>query len=202
MAVRPGRRGLRITQKVSWWGECICCSFLFCCWLVDWFPCFWSKGWCGCESSCTSLLTFAVRLRRYRYYDAVGQEPAYPFGFGLSYTSFDYSSLAISGSISADTNASVTFDVLNTGARAGSAVPQLYLAFPASAGEPPQVLRGFAKVRLNPGEKQTISLPLSQADVSIWDVATHQWAAVSGEFTVVLSEHSRAPVATLLLNVQ
>lgn len=95
----------------------------------------------------------------YRWYDARGIQPAYPFGFGLSYTSFAFSDLRIDGT-------RVTFTVRNTGARRGAAVPQLYVGLP---GGPPWQLRGFTKVWLDPGASETVTLTLTDRDLSSWD---------------------------------
>eukprot|EP00756_Hemistasia_phaeocysticola_P001534 Hpha_TRINITY_DN11078_c0_g1::TRINITY_DN11078_c0_g1_i1::g.93024::m.93024/K05349/bglX; beta-glucosidase len=111
----------------------------------------------------------------YRWYTAHDVHPKYPFGHGLSYASFSFSSL--SASIS-----SVSFVVENTARREGVAVPQLYLQFPSSAGEPPQQLKGFKKLALNPGEKSHVTLPLSSRDLSVWDDVAHDWRQVKGTF--------------------
>jgi len=127
----------------------------------------------------------------YRWFDAAGVTPAFPFGFGLSYTTFAFSALEVQGQISATANASIGFTVTNTGIRQGAAVPQLYLAFPAAAGEPPQVLRGFVKVALDPGRSQRVSLPLSLADASVWDTAAQRWRGFAGIFGVIVGVSSR-----------
>jgi len=120
----------------------------------------------------------------YRFYDAHGLSPAFPFGHGLSFTSFEYSGIAA-------TRTGVTFSVRNTGAVAGSEIPQLYLAFPASAGEPPMQLKGFKKVALDAGQSAQVSLSLNDRDLSTWNVATHDWAVASGTFTAHVGASSR-----------
>jgi len=120
----------------------------------------------------------------YRWYDAHKKEPAFPFGHGLSYTSFAYAELTVQG-------LSVNFTVTNTGDIDGAEVAQLYLAFPSAAGEPPKVLRRFAKVNLMPGEHQTVSFTLKDADVSIWDTGVHGWRKVAGEYGVLVGSSSR-----------
>jgi beta-glucosidase len=126
----------------------------------------------------------------YRWFDANGVAPRFPFGHGLSYTSFAYSSLDIDTTGSAP-SVVVTFEVKNTGARDGREVPQLYLAFPAAAGEPVRVLRGFASVELAAGASAPVRLELSPRDMSIWDVAAYAWALQRGEFTVSVGASSR-----------
>lgn len=101
----------------------------------------------------------------YRWFDAQDLAPAYPFGFGLSYTSFAYSDLRVAGR-------DVTFTVRNTGARRGAAVPQLYVALPpvgAAAVQPPWQLRGADKVWLEPGEARDVTLRLDDRALSSWD---------------------------------
>uniref|UniRef100_A0A7S1WDL8 Probable beta-glucosidase G n=1 Tax=Alexandrium catenella TaxID=2925 RepID=A0A7S1WDL8_ALECA len=123
----------------------------------------------------------------YRYYDAhnISFTQGFPFGHGLSYTSFAYSGLSVSGR-------QVGFTVKNTGSLAGREVAQLYLAFPSAAGEPLRQLKGFRKTALlAPNAEERVSFTLSTRDTSIWDVPTHRWAAVSGMFGVHVGSSSR-----------
>jgi beta-glucosidase len=108
--------------------------------------------------------------------------PRFPFGYGLSYTTFNYSSLSVSATSSG--GAKITFVVKNTGAIAGTEIPQVYLGYPASAGEPPMVLRGFDEVDLAVGQSSTVEIDLSQRDMSIWDVVGQKWSKPSGTFTI------------------
>jgi beta-glucosidase len=124
----------------------------------------------------------------YRWYDAKNVAPLFPFGHGLSYTTFEYSNLTVTGS---GRQGSIRFNVRNSGKVAGSEVPQLYLGYPLSAGEPPKVLRGFQKITLTPGQSQSVSFTLGTRDVSIWDVVKHDWASVSGTFDVLVGASSR-----------
>lgn len=98
-------------------------------------------------------------LLDYRYMDAQSITPRFEFGFGLSYTTFAYSSLSITGSAGTYT---ISFQVKNSGAVAGTEKPQLYLAYPAAAGEPKKVLRGFEEVPLAVGATQAVSLTLDK----------------------------------------
>jgi len=122
----------------------------------------------------------------YRYYDAFGLEPAYPFGHGLSYTTFSYSSLAVN-----TVALTVSFTLHNVGARDGAEVAQLYLAYPPSAGEPPRVLRGFRKVSLAAGKSETVTFQLEKQDLSVWSVTAHDWAEVKGTYGVHVGASSR-----------
>jgi beta-glucosidase len=120
----------------------------------------------------------------YRWYDEHRVDPAFPFGFGLSFTTFNYSSLKA-------TPTKVSFVVTNTGLVTGTEVTQLYLAFPPSAGEPPQQLKGFQKVTLGPGKSAQVTINLQPRSFSIWSVDKHEWAVVSGEFGVKVGGSSR-----------
>jgi hypothetical protein len=120
----------------------------------------------------------------YRWYDAKNITPAFPFGFGLSYTSFAYSNLSA-------TPTGVSATVTNTGRRAGIAVPQLYLGFPTAAGEPPKQLRGFQRVSLGPGKSQRVTFPLDSRSFSHWDTAAGNWAITPGCYDVLVGASSR-----------
>jgi len=120
----------------------------------------------------------------YRWYATHGVKPRFPFGFGLSYTNFSLSNLAINGK-------TVSVNLANTGKRDGAEVVQLYLGFPAAAGEPPIQLKGFQKVMLKAGASQSVSFTLVARDLSIWNMATHSWEAQTGTFTVYVGTSSQ-----------
>jgi beta-glucosidase len=122
----------------------------------------------------------------YRWYDANGITPAFPFGYGLSYTSFEYGNLRV-------TPTSVSFDVKNVGTRAGSDTPQLYLGLPSAPGvpEPPKELKGFKRVTLAPGATQRVTLPVSTRDLSYWNTAAGDWRVAPGCVSVVVGHSSR-----------
>ena len=124
------------------------------------------------------------------WYDANNVTPRFAFGHGLSYTAFNYSGLVIDTGLEAP-NVTVTFDVYNVGARDGEEVAQLYIEFPAAAGEPPQVLRGFAKYLIPQGFGQAIQLALTPRDLSIWDVDAYSWQLQKGTFGVAVGASSR-----------
>jgi beta-glucosidase len=95
----------------------------------------------------------------YRYMDEMGITPRFEFGFGLSYTTFAYSSLSISSSSDTYT---ISFTVANSGSLAGTEKPQLYLGYPTAAGEPKRVLRGFEEVDLGVGQSKAVSIILDK----------------------------------------
>jgi beta-glucosidase len=135
-------------------------------------------------------VTYTERLLiDYRWFDASNVTPRFAFGHGLSYTSFAYASLSVAGDGVA--GVTVSFTLTNTGARAGREVPQLYLAFPAAAGEPPLVLRGFDSVEVAAGASAPVTFHLSPRDMSTWDVGAHAWALARGDFSIVVGASSR-----------
>jgi beta-glucosidase len=125
----------------------------------------------------------------YRWYDAKNQAPLFPFGFGLSYSSFRYSGGRVDHKSNFEQTVSVR--VTNTGQREGSEVAQLYLEFPAGAGEPPRQLKGFSRVNLKPGESKVVTMPLDKESLSVWDEATHDWKVVPGKYGVAVGASSR-----------
>jgi beta-glucosidase len=126
----------------------------------------------------------------YRWYDASNVPPRFAFGHGLSYTTFGYSNLTIS-SVSPAGQVAIGVDVRNSGSRAGAEVAQLYLGFPAVAGEPPKQLKGFQKVLLQPGETRRVTFNLDWEDLAYWDVAGQAWAVPAGNFQVMAGASSR-----------
>ena len=127
----------------------------------------------------------------YRWYDAKNIAPLFAFGSGLSYTTFAFSHLALGpGNLGPNGQETVTANVTNTGKRAGADVVQLYLSEPASAGEPPQQLKGFQKVQLNPGQTKQVRFTLSSQDVSYWDSNAQNWTVPAGHFQVMVGDSS------------
>ncbi|GAB4209506.1 MAG: glycoside hydrolase family 3 C-terminal domain-containing protein [Roseiflexaceae bacterium] len=128
----------------------------------------------------------------YRHYDTRGITPLFPFGFGLSYTSFAYANLHLSAStIAPGEQLAVRIDITNTGARAGQEVVQLYVAdVEASVPRPAKELRGFAKVALEPGETRTVTLTLAGRDLAFYDQGRHAWVAEAGAFEVLVGSSS------------
>ena len=129
----------------------------------------------------------------YRHYDKRKIEPLFPFGFGLSYTTFEYKNLNISPSDFADTDeVSVSFTIKNTGDVKGKEVVQLYITDKESTLQRPErELKKFAKVTLDPGEEKQISFTLNARDFSYYDGKRGMWIAESGEFMIAVGASSR-----------
>ncbi len=125
----------------------------------------------------------------YRYWDAHGQTPLFPFGHGLSYSRFDVRTLAVRPR--PDGGAEVQAEVRNTGARAGAEVVQVYLGFPESAGEPPRQLKAFRKVRLQPGQAETVTIGLEPDAFLYWDDGRKTWTRAQGDYRVMVGRSSR-----------
>jgi beta-glucosidase len=124
----------------------------------------------------------------YRWYDSQNIAPLFPFGHGLSYTTFSYSGLQVSKTKS---GASVTMTITNTGTRAGAEVDQVYLAAPAAAGEPPKQLKGYQKVFLNPGQAASVTVPLDSRAFAQWDTTKHTWLITPGTYQILVGSSSR-----------
>ncbi|KAI6758303.1 hypothetical protein HG530_010543 [Fusarium avenaceum] len=133
----------------------------------------------------------------YRSFDDRNITPRYEFGYGLSYTKFEYSSLSVkahtdsSSSSEADlweTYATLQATVSNVGKRSGEEVAQVYVAIPNS---PPKQLRGFEKVKLGKGKSTEVSFELLRRDLSVWDVVKQQWVLQSGNYTIFVGGSSR-----------
>ena len=131
----------------------------------------------------------------YRGYDALELPVAYPFGHGLSYSSFSYRDLRISQAGSADAGdlaVTVQCTVGNTGGRAGHEVVQVYVADPAAAvARPPRELKAFAKIGLEPGAEREVTFTLTARDLSYWSAVHRRWVLEGGEFGICVGASSR-----------
>jgi len=131
----------------------------------------------------------------YRGYDALDLQVSYPFGHGLSYTSFSYADLTTNLTGSAqdgDLLVNVSCRVTNTGDRRGKEVVQLYVGDPeASVARPVRELKAFAKVDLDPSQTTVVDLPLTARDLSYWSTTLNDWALEGGEFELAVGASSR-----------
>jgi beta-glucosidase len=125
----------------------------------------------------------------YRWYDARGIEPQFPFGHGLGYTSWTLDALDVSGSVAE--GVTVRGVVTNTGDRAGSTVVQCYVEPPAADDRPPRTLAGFVKVHAEPNESVSVEVVLDGRAFRTWDVQVHDWVLVPGEHTIAAGWSSR-----------
>lgn len=129
----------------------------------------------------------------YRYYDKKEIAPRYPFGYGLSYTQFAYSNLTLSeAEVHLPSVLKLTVDITNTGEVYGKDIVQLYLAHPHSKQpRPPQELKGFAKVALQPGETKSVEFVLEERDFACYNPEYGEWSAESGSYTIRIGASSR-----------
>jgi len=122
----------------------------------------------------------------YKWYDAEKKPVLFPFGFGLSYTTYEYSNLKAA----ADNGLRVSFTVKNTGNRAGTEIAQVYVGLPPSAGEPPKRLVGWTKVALKPGENKDVTVEVEPLFLSVFDTQRHGWQKLAGNYTVFVGGSS------------
>ncbi len=138
----------------------------------------------------------------YKWFDSQGLTPLFPFGFGLSYTTFTFTNAALVNNLSSATNPNiqVTFTLTNTGTVAGAEVGQVYLGMPAGLGEPPHRLVKWQKVTLQPGASQSVTIEVDENDsshpLSYWDTTSDSWLVAPGQYTVYLG-NSDANVTTV-----
>lgn len=129
----------------------------------------------------------------YRYYDKVERNVRFPFGFGLSYTSFEYSDIKLKKkNLTKGEGAKVTFTIKNTGDVAGSEIAQVYVAKSESKiFRAPKELKGFVKIHLEPGEEKKVSVELDDRAFAFWNTATEDWCVESGEYKILVGASSR-----------
>ncbi|MBD5476873.1 MAG: glycosyl hydrolase [Lachnospiraceae bacterium] len=140
----------------------------------------------------------------YRYYDKKKMDVLFPFGYGLSYTTFDYSNLTVDKEQMKDTDTlRVTVDVTNTGSVAGKEVVQLYVADRESTViRPVKELRDFVKVELAPGETKTVTFTLDKRAFAYYSVRVHDWHVETGEFDIMIGKSSREIMLTKTVTVE
>jgi len=123
----------------------------------------------------------------YKWYDAEKKPVLFPFGYGLSYTTFTYSGL----NVTSGERATVSFTVKNTGKRAGTEIAQVYASLPQSAGEPPNRLVGWTRVDLAPGESKQATVTVNRDRLSVFDEETDSWKLPAGQYTIRVGASSR-----------
>ena len=123
----------------------------------------------------------------YKWYDAEKKPVLFPFGFGLSYTTYTYSGLTVKSGETVE----ISFTVRNTGKRAGTEIAQVYASLPDAAGEPPKRLIGWARVELTPGESKQVSIPVSRDRLTVYDEASDGWKLVPGNYAVMAGGSSQ-----------
>ncbi len=134
----------------------------------------------------------------YKWYDAERKPVLFPFGFGLSYTRFEYSDAAVE----LKQSARVRFTIKNTGTRAGVETAQVYSTMPASAGEPPKRLVGWVQVALAPGEVKEVSTEIALERFQCWDEARQSWVLTPGTYTLMVGPSSQEMPLTKDLRLQ
>ncbi|MBV9300770.1 MAG: glycoside hydrolase family 3 C-terminal domain-containing protein [Acidobacteriaceae bacterium] len=123
----------------------------------------------------------------YKWYDAEKKPVLFPFGYGLSYTTYSYSGLKVAPG----EKVTVSFTVRNTGKRAGAEIAEVYASLPSEAGEPPKRLVGWSKIKLNPGESKEVTLMIDRKYLSIYDESQDAWKLVPGQYTFMAGGSSQ-----------
>ena len=136
----------------------------------------------------------------YRWFETNGIKPLFPFGYGLSYTTFGYSKPSVAA-LPGHKGVTVTFEIQNTGKIAGAEVAQVYVGFPQieEGNEPPRQLKGFQKVFLEPGATKTLTVTLNPRAFSYWSTEKHDWVIQPGSYKIMIgasSEDIRLETAT------
>ena len=132
----------------------------------------------------------------YKWFEAKHLQPLFPFGFGLSYTTFAYSGLTVDS----DTR-TARFTITNTGSRAGTEIAELYVTLPPAANESYQRLVGWQRVTLAPGESKTITLPLNPLYLSIFDTTKNTWQLLPGTYKIMAGPASNETPLNATLHV-
>jgi beta-glucosidase len=134
----------------------------------------------------------------YKWYDAEHKPVLFPFGYGLSYTTYSYSDFKVSR----DKTVRLSFKVTNTGNRAGAEIAEAYAALPESAGEPPKRLVGWSKVKLNAGESKEVVIEVDPEFLSIFNVERDAWQLVPGDYTFLVGGSSQSLPLKASLNLK
>lgn len=128
----------------------------------------------------------------YRWYEKKNIPVNFPFGHGLSYTTYEYSALTVDNQMDKNGKIIVSFDLKNSGKKAGSEVAQVYVGdIECSVERPVKELKAFEKVQLNPGETKRVVLELSNKDLAFWDIVKHDWKVEPGQFQILVGASSK-----------
>lgn len=134
----------------------------------------------------------------YKWYDAEKKPVLFPFGYGLSYTTYEYSDLKVTPG----DHVRVSFTVKNTGARAGTEIAEVYAALPAGTGEPPKRLVGWSRMELGPGESKDVTVEIERLFLSIFDTERNAWQRTPGEYTFLVGGSSQNLALNRSLSLQ
>jgi len=149
-----------------------------------------SKGW---RRIAAGLPAFQITYNEgvkvgYKWYDAENKPVLFPFGYGLSYTTYSYSNLKVTPG----KNPRVSFTVTNTGNRAGAEVAEVYASLPAAAAEPPKRLVGWSKVTLNAGESKEVAVEVDPKYLSIFNAERNGWQLIPGDYGFMVGGSSQS----------
>jgi beta-glucosidase len=133
----------------------------------------------------------------YKWFDSTHKEPLFPFGFGLSYTSYAYSGLTVD-----DAQKTVRFTVRNAGSQAGTEIAQVYVALPAAAKEDYRRMVAWERVKLSPGESKEVTLKLNPLYLSVFNTDNNAWQLLPGEYKVTAGTSSKETPLSATLHVQ
>jgi beta-glucosidase len=166
------------------------------------------KGWVG-DIIAPHIPVFDINYKEgvlvgYRWYETKKIEPLYPFGFGLSYTTFEFSNLrVITPEIKKTDNVTIEFNLKNSGKRTGAEVAQLYVqALNSSVERPLKELKAFTKVELQPAESKQVTLHLNSRDFAFWDVKSHDWVVEAGNYNLLLGSSSDDIKQTVMITIK
>jgi len=152
------------------------------------------------DSDLPDFNDYNMSNRTYRYFKG---EALYPFGYGLSYSSFKYDALKIPGSSTAGKNITASVAVTNTGKIAGDEVVQLYVSDPVcSVMRPEKELKAFEKIFLQPGETRTVAMQVKVADLAFYDESKKAWNTEAGEYILNVGNSSRAIFQQVKISVK
>lgn len=162
--------------------------------------------WPGEVRDSVRTTTYAEGLRiGYRWYDAQGTQPQFPFGFGLSYTTFTIGKIEVPKKSDGVKPIKVRFTIENTGKREGAEVAQVYVGLPESAGEPPKRLVGFSRVTLAAGAKRTVEVVIdanaSSHPMGYWDGHLKNWVIAPGEYRIYVGNSAASAVLSGAVSV-